>query len=61
MHVKYKIFLSAMEYLPFSMEDDSKGSFEEIIERYSKVSKPCHFFLKILRAYMQTMLLPFCS
>lgn len=32
-HVKYKIFLSAMEYLPFSMEDDSKGSFEEIIER----------------------------
>lgn len=46
MHVKYKIFLSAMEYLPFSMEDDSKGSFEEIIERYSKVSKPCHFFFK---------------
>lgn len=32
-HVKYKIFLSAMEYLPFSSEDDSKGSFEEIIER----------------------------
>ncbi|KAF2323644.1 hypothetical protein GH714_036445 [Hevea brasiliensis] len=32
-HVKYKIFLSAMEYLPFSLEDDSKGSFEEIIER----------------------------
>lgn len=33
-HVKYKIFLSAMEYLPFSLGDDSKGSFEEIIERY---------------------------
>ncbi|XP_047340938.1 nuclear pore complex protein NUP107 [Impatiens glandulifera] len=32
-HTKYKIFLSAMEYLPFSPEDDSKGSFEEIIER----------------------------
>ncbi|PON93456.1 Nuclear pore protein [Trema orientale] len=32
-HVKYKIFLSAMEYLPFSAGDDSKGSFEEIIER----------------------------
>ncbi|WCJ39372.1 hypothetical protein M5689_020364 [Euphorbia peplus] len=32
-HVKYKIFLSAMEYLPFSSDNDSKGSFEEIIER----------------------------
>ncbi|PON43586.1 Nuclear pore protein [Parasponia andersonii] len=32
-HVKYKIFLSAMEYLPFSAGDYSKGSFEEIIER----------------------------
>ncbi|KAA8541609.1 hypothetical protein F0562_022761 [Nyssa sinensis] len=32
-HVRYKIFLSAIEYLPFSPEDDSKGSFEEIIER----------------------------
>ncbi|KAK2979499.1 hypothetical protein RJ640_008383, partial [Escallonia rubra] len=32
-HVKYKIFLSAIEYLPFSPQDDSKGSFEEIIER----------------------------
>lgn len=32
-HTKYKIFLSAIEYLPFSPEDDSKGSFEEIIER----------------------------
>ncbi|XP_051152717.1 nuclear pore complex protein NUP107 [Andrographis paniculata] len=33
-HVRYKIFLSAIEYLPFSPEDDTKkGSFEEIIER----------------------------
>ncbi|KAK9756015.1 hypothetical protein RND81_01G067200 [Saponaria officinalis] len=31
-HVKYKLFLSVVEYLPFSPEDDSKGSFEEIIE-----------------------------
>lgn len=38
-HVRYKIFLSAIEYLPFSPGDDSnasfeKGSFEEIIERF---------------------------
>ena len=33
-HVKYKVFLSAIEYLPFSPGDDSKGSFEEIIERF---------------------------
>ncbi|XP_052183667.1 nuclear pore complex protein NUP107 [Diospyros lotus] len=32
-HIKYRIFLSAIEYLPFSTGDDSKGSFEEIIER----------------------------
>lgn len=32
-HVKYKIFLSAIEYLPFSLEDISKGNFEEILER----------------------------
>lgn len=32
-HVRYKIFLSAIEYLPFSPGDDSKGTFEEIIER----------------------------
>ncbi|GMP40730.1 hypothetical protein CsSME_00011064 [Camellia sinensis var. sinensis] len=32
-HVKYKIFLSAIEYLPFSPGDDSKGSFEEIVDR----------------------------
>ncbi|CAH9076937.1 unnamed protein product [Cuscuta europaea] len=32
-HVRYKVFLSAIEYLPFTNEDDSKGSFEEIIER----------------------------
>ncbi|KAL2933163.1 hypothetical protein RDABS01_016282 [Bienertia sinuspersici] len=44
-HVKYKLFISAMEYLPFSAEDESRGSFEEIIEsvlsrsREIKVSK----------------------
>ncbi|XP_071731961.1 nuclear pore complex protein NUP107 isoform X2 [Rutidosis leptorrhynchoides] len=36
-HVRYKIFLSAIEYLPFSPGADlngiEKGSFEEIIER----------------------------
>ena len=33
-HVKHKIFLSAIEYLPFSPGDTSKASFEEIIDRY---------------------------
>ncbi|KAJ0980723.1 hypothetical protein J5N97_008978 [Dioscorea zingiberensis] len=33
LHVKYKLFLSAMEYLPFSSGDNSKASFEDIIER----------------------------
>nr|XP_029118750.1 nuclear pore complex protein NUP107 isoform X2 [Elaeis guineensis] len=33
MHVKYKLFLSAMEYLPFSSGDDNKASFEDIMER----------------------------
>nr|GFB83635.1 nuclear pore complex protein NUP107 [Tanacetum cinerariifolium] len=38
-HVRYKIFLSAIEYLPFSPGVDSDGSFEkgsleEIIERF---------------------------
>ncbi|KAM5579600.1 nuclear pore complex protein NUP107 [Rosa sericea] len=32
-HVKYKIFLSAIEYLQFSPLDNSKASFEEIVER----------------------------
>ncbi|XP_010552251.1 PREDICTED: nuclear pore complex protein NUP107 [Tarenaya hassleriana] len=32
-HVKCKIFLSAMEFLPFSPVDDSQGNFEEIIDR----------------------------
>ncbi|KAL1212084.1 Nuclear pore complex protein [Cardamine amara subsp. amara] len=32
-HVKYKIFMSAMEYLPFSPVDDSQGNFEEIVDR----------------------------
>lgn len=44
-HIKYKLFVSAMEYLPFSPGDESRGSFEEIIEsvlsrsREIKVSK----------------------
>ncbi|XP_055836323.1 nuclear pore complex protein NUP107 [Solanum dulcamara] len=38
-HVRYKIFLSAIEYLPFAPEDDSKGSFEEIIERVLSSSR----------------------
>jgi nuclear pore complex protein Nup107 len=32
-HVKYKIFLSAMEYLSFSPVDDLHGNFEEIVDR----------------------------
>ncbi|KAL5698662.1 hypothetical protein ACHQM5_029668 [Ranunculus cassubicifolius] len=42
-HVKHKIFLSAMEYIQFSPEDESKGSFEEIIDRVlskSRETKP---------------------
>lgn len=34
-HVRYNIFLSAIEYLPFADEDETKGSFTEIIERLS--------------------------
>jgi len=30
----YKLFLSAVEYLPFSSDDASKACFEEIIERF---------------------------
>lgn len=60
MHIKYKIFLSAMEYLPFSCGDDSKGSFEEIIERYlfsssytwnseaEKKGKLCYFHVMLV-------------
>lgn len=33
MHVKYKLFLAAVEYLPFSSDDNSKACFEDIIER----------------------------
>lgn len=34
LHVKYKLFLSAMEYLPFSPgDDDPRGSFAEIMQR----------------------------
>ncbi|KAJ4958550.1 hypothetical protein NE237_025661 [Protea cynaroides] len=45
-HVKYKIFLTAIEYLPFSPGDDSKGSFEEILERVlsrSREIKPAKY------------------
>ncbi|KAK3198179.1 hypothetical protein Dsin_021594 [Dipteronia sinensis] len=42
-HVKYKIFRSAMEYLPFSSGDDSKGSFEEIIQRVLSRSREVNF------------------
>ncbi|KAK4479532.1 hypothetical protein RD792_015048 [Penstemon davidsonii] len=42
-HIRYKIFLSAIEYLPFSTEDDSKGSFEEIIERVLSRSREISF------------------
>jgi hypothetical protein len=31
----YKLFLSAVEYLPFSSLDASKACFEEIIERFA--------------------------
>ncbi|XP_062182499.1 nuclear pore complex protein NUP107 [Phragmites australis] len=33
LHTMYKLFLSAVEYLPFSSGDASKACFEEIIER----------------------------
>ncbi|XP_073021989.1 nuclear pore complex protein NUP107 [Primulina eburnea] len=32
-HVRYKIFISAIEYLPFSSEDDSRGNFKQILDR----------------------------
>jgi hypothetical protein len=34
LHNMYKLFLSAVEYLPFSSLDASKASCEEIIERF---------------------------
>lgn len=34
LHTMYKLFLSAVEYLPFSSGDPSKACFEEIIERF---------------------------
>ncbi|GAV61419.1 Nup84_Nup100 domain-containing protein [Cephalotus follicularis] len=42
-HVKYKIFLSAIEYLPYSPGDETKGSFEEIIERVLARSREIKF------------------
>ena len=47
MHVRYKIFLAAIEYLPFSAGDDSKGSFEEIIERYTYFLKNIFVLCKV--------------
>lgn len=40
LHVKYKLFLSAMEYLPFSSGNESKASFEDIIERLVYIEDP---------------------
>ncbi|CAN6381913.1 unnamed protein product [Urochloa humidicola] len=43
LHTMYKLFLSAVEYLPFSSGDASKACFEEIIERVlsrSRQTKP---------------------
>jgi hypothetical protein len=34
LHTMYKLFLSAVEYLPFSSDNVSKACFEEIIERF---------------------------
>ncbi|XP_078148291.1 nuclear pore complex protein isoform X3 [Carex rostrata] len=43
MSVKHKLFYSAVQYLPFSSEDNSKACFEEIIDRVlsrSRETKP---------------------
>lgn len=56
-YVKYKIFLSAMEYLPFSPGDDSKASFEEIIERYLFVLHLVQIRSKYLRKQLLHQLL----
>uniref|UniRef100_A0A0A9EP24 Nuclear pore complex protein n=1 Tax=Arundo donax TaxID=35708 RepID=A0A0A9EP24_ARUDO len=39
LHTMYKLFLSAVEYLPFSSGDASKACFEEIIERVLSKSR----------------------
>jgi len=46
LHTMYKLFLSAVEYLPFSSDDASKACFEEIIERVlsrSRQTKPSKY------------------
>ncbi|KAG2563843.1 hypothetical protein PVAP13_8KG368602 [Panicum virgatum] len=46
LHTMYKLFLSAVEYLPFSSGDASKACFEEIIERVlsrSRQTKPSKY------------------
>ncbi|KAJ3681103.1 hypothetical protein LUZ60_015592 [Juncus effusus] len=43
MNVKHKLFLSAVEYLPFSSADNQRATFEEIIDRVlerSRETKP---------------------
>ncbi|XP_073009104.1 nuclear pore complex protein NUP107 [Typha latifolia] len=32
-HIKHKLFLTAVEYLPFALENESKACFEDIVER----------------------------
>lgn len=41
LHTMYKLFLSAVEYLPFSSGDASKACFEEIIERFVDPGDVC--------------------
>ncbi|CAN6373285.1 unnamed protein product [Urochloa humidicola] len=46
LHTMYKLFLSAVEYLPFSSGDASKACFQEIIERVlsrSRQTKPSKY------------------
>lgn len=46
LHTMYKLFLSAVEYLPFSSDNVSKACFEEIIERVlsrSRQTKPTKY------------------
>lgn len=47
LHTMYKLFLSAVEYLPFSSGDASKACFEEIIERFGDLV--IHFAIKFTK------------
>ncbi|PKA59339.1 hypothetical protein AXF42_Ash001433 [Apostasia shenzhenica] len=42
-HVKYKVFRSAIEHLPFSSEDHSKACFEDVIQRVLSRSREIKF------------------